>query len=117
MDYKQENKQIERHVEKLFEQAKRKCGSWAKVADELEIAYSSVARYRRTLQDGIFPSLLIYFRLCKIVEGQDCLQDDLDHFVLCWKFLVCTMSGLSWRNYLQCAFECGIMTTQTKARS
>ena len=112
-----ELEQIKQRVENLFNQAKRKYGSWARVSEELGMVYSSVARCRRNLQQNAFPSLPLYFRLCKIVEGQDCLQDDLDHFVLCWKSLVCTMSGLSWRNYLQCAFECGIMTTQTKARS
>ena len=71
MDYKQENEQIKQRVENLFHQAKRKYGSWVKVAEKLETSYSSVARCRRNLKNYAFPSLPLYFRLCKLVEGQD----------------------------------------------
>lgn len=80
MDYKQENEQIKQRVENLFHQAKRKYGSWVKVAEKLETSYSSVARCRRNLKNYAFPSLPLYFRLCKLVEGQDCLEDTPDRF-------------------------------------
>ena len=81
MNYKQENAQIRQQLEWLFNQAKCKLGSWAEVAKGMGCAYSSVARYRRNLEDYLYPSLTFYFRLCWLVEGRDHSQDGLDRFL------------------------------------
>ena len=60
-----------KELEQLFNAAKQKLGSWTRVAEEMKMDYTSIARLRRGLQNNHFLNYLTYYRLRSIVYGRD----------------------------------------------